>query len=267
MRARELAKKILTDLYKGLDEYSKDIIRGDLAEIKFKGFYIKGKEGEKVYIRSLEDLDDLKDFEVEDRSYKLKNVNLEKLDFGLMIITLSSRKSSKYKFDSSNYSIVYPSKDITVNFRERILKWMDKDEDELDEEIIEFDDRIDKILRDILKKNKVGKNITVHLDVLVDTEKLENFVEKDKDNVIIWIHPAFIFSDDEVLRGLLAYELSKINKNIIEKEYKSIIKYCREYKILTNKNLKILEKIREIANKKKDEDSLKEIDEIIKERF
>lgn len=43
MKAKELAQKILLDIYRNLDEFSKDIIRGDLADIEFKGFYLKGK--------------------------------------------------------------------------------------------------------------------------------------------------------------------------------------------------------------------------------
>ncbi|ADG12846.1 conserved hypothetical protein [Methanocaldococcus infernus ME] len=264
MRSKELVKKILLDIYKHLDEYSKDVIRGDLADIKFKGFYLEGKEGEKVYIKSLDDVDNLKDFDVMEREYILKSVNLKNLNMGLVLITLSSRKSSNYKFRGDNYKVVYPTprENVTVDFKERILKWMEKSDDELDKEIIDFDSRINKILEDILKKTKFRKNISVHLDVFIDPKILENFVERDKKNITIWVHPVFMFSDDEVLRGLLAYELSRVNSRIIENEYKSIIKYCKEYKLLTNKTLKILEKVREIANKKKDEESLEEIEKI-----
>ena len=139
MKARELAQKILIDIYRNLDEFSKDVIRGDLADVEFRGFYLKGKNGEKAYIRNLEDFENLKDFEVEMRKYRLKSINLKNLDDGLMIINLSSKASKEYKFEANEYSIIYPSNKTTIEFKERMLKWMGLDDDELDEKIIEFD--------------------------------------------------------------------------------------------------------------------------------
>ncbi|WP_456372876.1 hypothetical protein [Methanocaldococcus sp.] len=264
MKSKELAQKILYDIYKNLDEFSKDIIRGDLAEIEFKGFYIKGKNGEKVYIRNLEDFKNLEDFEVEMRKYKLKSINLKNLDDGLMIINLSSRVSKNYKFEGNNYSIVYPSNNnTTIELKERLLKWMELNDEELDEKIIEFDTKINNILEDLLENINIKEEISVYVDVFMDINKIENFVEKyDDDKIIIWIHPVFLFSNDDVLRGLLSYELSKFKSKVLEIGYRDVIKYCKELKKLTNKKPKILEKIKNIANKYGDTDSLNLINEI-----
>ncbi|HII59750.1 TPA: hypothetical protein HA335_04095 [Methanocaldococcus jannaschii] len=262
MKAKELAQKILLDIYRNLDEFSKDIIRGDLADIEFKGFYLKGKNGEKAYIRNLDDFENLKDFDVEMRKYKLKSINLKNLDEGLMIINLSSRVSKEYKFEANEYSIIYPSNNTTIEFKERVLKWMELEDDELDEKIIEFDTKMNEILEELLEDVEVEEEISVYIDVFMDVNKIENFVEKDDERIIIWIHPVFLFSNDDVLRGLLAYELSRFKSRFLEVGYKDIIKYCRELKKLTNKKPKVLEKIKDIANKYGDIDSLNLINEI-----
>ncbi|ENN96385.1 hypothetical protein J422_02894 [Methanocaldococcus villosus KIN24-T80] len=263
MKAKELAKKLLFDIYKNLDEFSKDIIRCDLADIEFKGFYLKGKNGEKVYIRTLEDFENLEDFEVEERKYKLKNINLKHFEDGLMIINLSSKKSKNYKFEA-DYTITYPSYDVTAEFRERMIKWKEMDEEEMDKAIAEFDNKVNDILSDILDEVKIGKRVSAHLDVFVDSHKLENFVDEGEDIIIIWIHPAFLYSDDKILKGLLAYELSKFNKKFLEKYYKDILLYCKEIKNLTNKTPKIIEKIRNIALKYNDTLTLNLINEMEK---
>ncbi|ACV23919.1 hypothetical protein [Methanocaldococcus fervens] len=262
MKAKELAQKILLDIYRNLDEFSKDVIRGDLADIEFKGFYLKGKNGEKVYIRSLEDFENLEDFEVEMRKYKLKSINLKNLDSGLMIINLSSRASKEYKFDANDYSILYPSNNTTVEFKERVLKWMELEDDELDEKIIEFDTKMNDILEGLLEEVDMDKEISVYIDVFMDVNKVENFVENDEERIIIWIHPVFLFSNDDVLRGLLAYELSRFKGKFLEIGYRDVIKYCKELKKLTNKKLKVLEKIKDIANRHGDVESLNLINEI-----
>ncbi|MEO2116890.1 MAG: hypothetical protein ABGW92_00580 [Methanocaldococcus sp.] len=262
MKAKELAQKILFDIYRNLDEFSKDIIRSDLADIEFKGFYLKGKNGEKAYIRSLDDFENLKDFDVEMRKYKLKSINLKNLDDGLMIINLSSRASKEYNFEANEYSIIYPSNNTTIEFKERVLKWMELDDDELDEKIIEFDTKMNEILEELLEDVEVEEEISVYIDVFMDVNKIENFVEKDEDRIIIWIHPVFLFSKGDVLRGLLAYELSRFNNKFLEIGYRDIIKYCKELKKLTNKKPKVLEKIKDIANRYGDLDSLNLINEI-----
>ncbi|XRO76041.1 hypothetical protein ACO3TA_04090 [Methanocaldococcus sp. 28A] len=262
MKAKELAQKILLDIYKNLDEFSKDVIRGDLADVEFKGFYLKGKNGEKAYIRNLDDFENLEDFDVEMRKYTLKSINLKNLDDGLMIINLSSRASNEYKFEANEYSIIYPSNDTTIEFKERMLKWMELEDDELDEKIIEFDTKINEILEELLEEIDVEEEISVYIDVFMDVNKIENFVEKYDERVIIWIHPVFLFSNNDVLRGLLAYELSRFKNKFLEIGYKDIIKYCKELKKLTNKKPKVLEKIKNIANKYGDTESLNLINEI-----
>ena len=262
MKAKELAQKILLDIYRNLDEFSKDIIRGDLADIEFKGFYLKGKNGEKAYVRNLNDFEKLEDFDVEMRKYRLKSINLKNLDDGLMIINLSSRASKEYKFEANEYSIIYPSNNTTIEFKERVLKWMELEDDELDEKIIEFDTKMNEILEELLEEIEIDKEISVYIDVFMDVNKIENFVEKDDERIIIWIHPVFLFSNDDVLRGLLAYELSRFKSKFLEVGYKDIIKYCKELKKLTNKKPKVLEKIKDIANRYGDTDSLNLIDEI-----
>ena len=262
MKAKELAQKILIDIYRNLDEFSKDVIRGDLADVEFRGFYLKGKNGEKAYIRNLEDFENLKDFEVEMRKYRLKSINLKNLDDGLMIISLSSKASKEYKFEANEYSIIYPSNKTTIEFKERMLKWMELDDDELDEKIIEFDTKMNEILEDLLNEVEIEKEISVYVDVFMDGNKIENFIEEDDERIIIWVHPVFLFSNDDVLRGLLAYELSKFKSKLLEIRYKDIIKYCKELKKLTNKKPKVLEKIKDIANRYGDTDSLNLINEI-----
>jgi len=262
MKAKELAQKILLDIYRNLDEFSKDIIRGDLADIEFKGFYLKGKNGEKAYIRSLDDFENLKDFDVEMRKYKLKSINLKNLDDGLMIINLSSRASKEYNFEANEYSIIYPSNNTTIEFKERVLKWMELDDDELDEKIIEFDAKMNNILESLLEEVEIDKEISVYIDVFMDVNKIENFVENDEERIIMWVHPVFLFSNDDVLRGLLAYELSRFNNKFLEVSYRDVIEYCKELKKLTNKKPKVLEKIKDIANRYGDMDSLNLINEI-----
>ncbi len=262
MKAKELAQKILLDIYRNLDEFSKDIIRGDLADIEFKGFYLKGKNGEKAYIRSLDDFENLGDFDVEMRKYKLKSINLKNLDDGLMIINLSSRASKEYNFEANEYSIIYPSNNTTIEFKERVLKWMELDDDELDEKIIEFDAKMNNILESLLEEVEIDKEISVYIDVFMDVNKIENFVENDEERIIMWIHPVFLFSNDDVLRGLLAYELSRFDSKFLEVSYRDVIEYCKELKKLTNKKPKVLEKIKDIANRYGDMDSLNLINEI-----
>ncbi|ACX72625.1 conserved hypothetical protein [Methanocaldococcus vulcanius M7] len=260
--SKVLAKKILLDIYRNLDEFSKDVIRGDLADIEFKGFYLKGKNGEKAYIRCLEDIDHLEDFDVEARKYTLKSVNLKNLDEGLMIITLSSRTSKEYKFDARNYNIIYPTSNTTIEFKERILKWMELEDEELDEKIIEFDTNVNEILEELIDEVGFKGDVSVYIDVFMDVNRIENFVEREDGKILIWIHPVFLFSTDDVLRGLLAYELSRFKNKFLDVAYRDVIKYCKELKKLTNKKPKVLEKVKAIANKYGDAESLNLINEI-----
>ena len=72
----------------------------------------------------------------------------------------------------------------------------------------------------------------------------------------------YLFSGDEVLKGVITYELSRYDKNLLEIYYKDVIEYCKEYKKLCNKNLKVLEKIKNIAIERNDTKSIEIIREI-----
>ncbi len=262
MKAKELAYKVLQDIYKNLDEYCKDVIRCEHVDIEFKGFYLKGLKGEKKYIKNLEDVDNLEDFDVKNREYWIKSINLKDLDRGILIISLSSKDSKDYKFLKKEYKIYNPKKPESWEFRERILKWMELSEEEMDKKVIDFDKMADEILTDINKDIK--KDIYVYMDVFMNESSVDNYIEEDENKVIIWIHPVYIFSNKDVIKGLLAYELSKYNEKIFEKHYKDILNYCREVYKLTNYKPKILKKIKDIALKNKDTKTLKEIEEFEK---
>ncbi|WP_423793307.1 hypothetical protein ACPB8Q_03590 [Methanocaldococcus indicus] len=262
MKSKELAKKVLIDLYKNLDEFSKDIIRGDLADIEFKGFYLKGKNGKRFYIRDLDDYENLEDFEVKEREYWIKSVNLKKYEDGLIIITLSSKDSNEYKFINKKYKIYHQEQNKSLEFRERILKWFELDEDELDDKIVEFDTRANNLSQHI--REYLTHDLYIYMDVFMNENNVENYIEEDEDKIILWIHPVFLFSSDEVIKGLLAYELSKYNKEILEKFYREIVIYCRELYSLTYKKLKILKELKSLAKKYNDLESLKIIEELEK---
>ena len=76
-----------------------------------------------------------------------------------MIINLSSRASKEYKFEANEYSIIYPSNNTTIEFKERVLKWMELEDDELDEKIIEFDTKMNEILEELLEEIEIDKEI------------------------------------------------------------------------------------------------------------
>ncbi|WP_048055551.1 hypothetical protein [Methanotorris igneus] len=263
MHAKEMASKVLQDIYKNLDEYCKDLIRTDLVDVEFKGFYMRTLDKEKIFIRDLEDYEHLPDVEVENRKYKLKRVNLKHVDDGLMIIHLSSRKAKEYEFEvDSAYEVVYPTSDVTYEHRERILKWMELDDEDLDKLISEFDARVEDLLSGILVNSKIKKEVLVYVDVFMDLEKIKNYIESDEERIILWLHPMYLFSGDEVLKGIITYELSRYDKNLLEIYYKDVIEYCKEYKKLCNKNLKVLEKIKNIAIERNDTKSIEIIKEI-----
>ncbi|AEH06699.1 hypothetical protein [Methanothermococcus okinawensis] len=267
MDSKTLVNKILNDIYKNLDEYSKDLIRACNFDVQFKNLYITDDmTGKKYYIRNLMDCEDIPLFEAQNRIYRVKKVSLEKIIDEVIILYLSSRKSKDgYSFEvDSNYKVVEPMVFINYEHKERILMWNELTEEELDEKLADFDMKIDAITEDILKK--IGcidnNNFVVYVDVFMDLEIIKNITEKEGNMVMIWIHPLFIFSDNNVVKGIIAYELSKYNKNILEMFYKDIIEYCKEYKKLCSKNLKILDKIKEIAIKRNDKKVIEELKEM-----
>lgn len=265
MNSRELIDNILKDIYKNLDDYTKDLIRACNFDIEFKNFYIvDNKTGKKKYIKDLMDCEKIASFEVQNRKYKLKKIDLGLID-ELIIVYLSSRKSDKYCFEiDRDYKLIEPEIIINYEHKERILKWNELTEEDLDEKLAEFDMIIGEITEEILKKNGYAdnSNFVVYMDVFMNLDVIKNITEKEGDMVMIWLHPLYIFSKDEVVRGIIAYELSKYNKHILEMFYRDIMEYCKEYKKLCGINLKILEKIKKIAIKRNDKKVINEIREI-----
>jgi hypothetical protein len=265
MNSKELIDKILNDIYKNLDEYTKDLIRACNFDVEFKNFYIVADEtGKREYIKSLMDCESINSFEVQSRKYKLKKIDLELID-ELITIHLSSRKSDSYSFEvDRNYELIEPAVSINYEHKERILMWNELTEEELDEKLADFDMVIGEITEEVLKK--IGcidnNNFVVYMDVFMNLDIIKNITEKEGNLVMIWIHPLYIFSNENVVKGIITYELSKYNKNILEMFYKDIMEYCKEYKKLCGKNLNILEKIKEIAIKRNDEKVIREIKEI-----
>jgi len=200
---------------------------------------------------------------VEGREYTLKGVNLEDVHNDTLEILLSSERSKGYSFKvDKNYKVVGPNRDITYEHRERILKWNELSEEELDKKLDRFYDIVEKVSEDLSKvEGMENYNFIVYTDIFMDLDIVENIVEKDGDMTIIWIHPLYLFSSENVLKGVVAYELSSYNRKILEEFYRDIVEYCREYKKLFGKNLNILSKIKDIAIKRKD----KEVMDIIKE--
>ena len=264
MNSKELIDKILNDIYKNLDEYTKDLIRACNFDVEFKNFYIVDETGKRKYIKSLMDCESINSFEVQSRKYKLKKIDLELID-ELITIHLSSRKSDSYSFEvDRNYELIEPAVSINYEHKERILMWNELTEEELDEKLADFDMVIGEITEEVLKK--IGcidnNNFVVYMDVFMNLDIIKNITEKEGNLVMIWVHPLYIFSNENVVKGIITYELSKYNKNILEMFYKDIMEYCKEYKKLCGKNLNILEKIKEIAIKRNDEKVIREIKEI-----
>jgi hypothetical protein len=210
------------------------------------------------------DCESINSFEVQSRKYKLKKIDLELID-ELITIHLSSRKSDSYSFEvDRNYELIEPAVSINYEHKERILMWNELTEEELDEKLADFDMVIGEITEEVLKK--IGcidnNNFVVYMDVFMNLDIIKNITEKEGNLVMIWVHPLYIFSNENVVKGIITYELSKYNKNILEMFYKDIMEYCKEYKKLCGKNLNILEKIKEIAIKRNDEKVIREIKEI-----
>ncbi|WP_018153632.1 MULTISPECIES: hypothetical protein [Methanothermococcus] len=263
MDSKEMVKRILNDIYKNLDEYSKDLIMANMVDVEFKGFNLIDDENRRFSMRNLDDCEHIPSFEAQNRKYKLRKVNLKNIDNGLLTIHLSSRKSDNYSFElDSSFEVVNPSSGINYEHRERMLRWTELNDEELDKRLEEFDLMADSIVYQLLENSTVKKEFLVYIDVFMNLENIKTVVEKEGDRVIIWIHPVFLFSSDRVIKGIIAHEISKYDKNVLETNYRDIIEYCKEYKKLCNKNLKVLKKIKEIVSKRNDKKSMEEIKEI-----
>jgi hypothetical protein len=192
MNSKKLLRQILVDIYKNLDEYSKDLIMAENLEVEFKGLNIQSLDGKRHFIKNLHDSEELSSFESVVRKYHLRKVNLKNSDDGLIIIHLTSRKANTYSFELDNAFEVVKKTYANVSFehRDRIIQWNELEDEQLDK------------------------------------------------------------------------ELSRYDYVLLERNYQNILEYCKEYRELCNKNLKIIEKIREIAVKRNDSDVIKEIDRL-----
>jgi len=263
MDSKKLLRQILKDIYQNIDDYTKDLLMSENLDIEFKGLSLQPETGKTYTIRSLSECDDTPSFEAMPRKYYLRKVNLKNMEEGLIIIHLSSRKAEKYSFEVDNtFEVVRKNySNVSYEHRERIILWNELEDEELDKGLSSFDVKLDGMVKEITKDTKL-KEVLVYIDVFMDLEKIENVVEKEDNRLVLWLHPVFLFSKEEVLRGLSAYELSKYDKSLIEMYYRDILEYCKEYRELCNKNLKIIEKIREIAVQRNDLDIVKEIDQM-----
>lgn len=264
MESKQLINKILRDIVKNIDEYSRDLLLAESLDVELKGLNLWDENGKRYSIKNLMDCDELPSFEATDRKYVLRKVNLKHVDDGVMIIHLSSRKADEYSFSVDNTFEVILKTFSTASYehRERILLWNELSDEELDIKISEFDVNVESIVQKISENSKISSEVLVYIDVFMDLEKIENIMEKEEEKLVLWLHPVFLFSKESTLKGLLAYELSKYDKSLIEGHYQDILEYCKEYRELCGKNLKIIEKIREIAVKRNDYDILKEIDQM-----
>ncbi|ABR55104.1 conserved hypothetical protein [Methanococcus vannielii SB] len=263
MNSKKLLRQILVDIYKNLDEYSKDLIMAENLEVEFKGLNIQSLDGKRHFIKNLHDSEELSSFESVVRKYHLRKVNLKNSDDGLIIIHLTSRKANTYSFELDNAFEVVKKTYANVSFehRDRIIQWNELEDEQLDKELSRFDVNSEKIVNEVIENTKINE-VLVYIDVFMDLEKIENFIEREDGKIILWIHPTFLFSKEPVLIGLIAYELSRYDYVLLERNYQNILEYCKEYRELCNKNLKIIEKIREIAVKRNDSDVIKEIDRL-----
>lgn len=265
MESKKLIKKILRDIYRNLDEYSKDLIRACNYNVKFQGLYLVDKDtGKRWIIETLEDCESLPSFNVECGEYILRGINLGDTYNEILEILLSSKVSERYSFKvDENYKVIEPSRDITYEHRERILMWNELSEEELDKKLDRFYDIVEEISEDLRKvEGMENYNFIVYTDIFMDLDVLENIVERDGDMAVIWIHPLYLFSSKGVLKGIVAYELSAYNRKILEEFYRDIVEYCVEYRKLFGKNLKILSKIKDIAIKRNDREVINIIKEI-----
>jgi len=263
MESNQLINRILRDILKNIDDYSKDLLMAETLDVEFKGLNLWDLDGKRYSIKNLLDCDELPSFEATNRKYTLRKVNLKHIDDGIMIIHLSSRKSDKYSvsLDNTFEVILKTFSAAAYEHRERILLWNELSDEELDIKISEFDVNLESIVLKISEDSDISE-VLVYIDVFMDLEKIENVMEYEDEKLVIWLHPVFLFSKESTLKGLVAYELSKYNKSLIEDHYRDILEYCKEYRELCGKNLKIIEKIREIAVKRNDSDILKEIDQM-----
>ncbi|WP_459201556.1 hypothetical protein [Methanococcus sp. CF] len=263
MESKQLITMILKDILRNIDDYSRDLLTAENLDVEFKGFNLWDENGKRYSIKNLMDCDELPSFDATKRKYILRKVNLKYMDDGIMIIHLSSRKSDEYGFSLDNTFEVILKTFSTASYehRERILLWNELTDEELDIKISEFDVKLESIVQKISENSNLSE-VLVYIDVFMDLEKIENVMEHEDEKLVLWLHPVFLFSKESTLKGLAAYELSKYNKSLIEDRYRDILEYCKEYRELCGKNLKIIEKIREIAVKRNDSDILKEIDQM-----
>ncbi|ABR56736.1 hypothetical protein [Methanococcus aeolicus] len=262
INSKELIDKILIDIYNNLDEYSKDLIRAYNFDVEFKNLYLVDCEtGKKKILKDLIDCEYIESFEALPRKYKIKKVDMKQYNEYILTIHLNSRKSDHYSFEKYNYEVIPPAVILTNEHRDRIQQWSSLTDEELDGVLFEFDKLLGNILTELTgDKNK--DDIVIFMDVFMELEKIVNVVDDSNDILMIWIHPLFVYSDRDILKGLIAYELSKYDKKWLEKHYKYILKYCKEYNLLTGKNLEILKRIREIAIKRKDNNTINIINEL-----
>ena len=262
INSKELIDNILIDIYKNLDEHTKDLIRAYNFDVEFKNLYlIDGETGKKKTLKNLIDCEYIESFEALPRKYKIKKVDMKQYNEYILTIHLTSRKSDHYLFEKYNYEVIHPAVILTNEHRDRIQQWSSLTDEELDGVLSEFDKLLGNILTELIgDKNK--ENVVIYMDVFMELEKIVNVVDDSNDILMIWIHPLFVYSDIDTINGLIAYELSKYDKKYLERYYLYILKYCKEYRTLTGKNLEILKNIRQIAMKRKDTKTINIINEL-----
>ncbi len=266
MDSKKLIHKVLSDLYNSLDEDTKDYFRAFDYDIKFKNFYVVDKQGKKRYIRNTKDIDNIDNFEVDERKYILKNIIREPLS-NCIFIGMSSRKSKNYQFvKDCGFKVDENMPELKYEHKNRIYMWNDLSDNDLDNILDKFENNIEYIIDSMQDKyDKFTKCIIAHVDVFTPLEVLRNDIEdggKDNDVIIIWIHPLYLFSSEKVIKGIVAYELSKLFPEVIELFYKDIIEYCKEYKLLSGKNLPILGELKNIALKRNDIRAIEDINKM-----
>ncbi|MCS3901694.1 hypothetical protein [Methanococcus voltae] len=284
----KMTSKILLDILNSVDEYTKDVLLAENYDIEFKGFSLTDTNGRLHRISSILELDELYvnerlnkmqkvfnhnefeneilDLNFQNRSYKLKNVDLRNLENGYITIYLSSKKSKNYRFKKDDkFNIFHKNfNNISAEHFERVLKWKDLDSNQLDELLKSFDIKCDELLKNVSETTRI-ENLELYLDLFNDLEHIKNEVVVESDKIVIWIHPLYLFSEISVLKGLIYYELLDCDNSLIESKYRAIFEYCKEYKLLMGKNLQVIGKLRKIANDKNDIETIEEIDRMLTE--
>ncbi|MBP2144301.1 ribosomal protein S17E [Methanococcus voltae] len=291
----KMTSKILKDIINIVDEYTKDIILAENYEIEFKGFSLTDADGRLHRILSISDLDELYSKEYlkndqitlngielktddldsekdiletyfQNRSYKLKNIDLRNLENGYITIYLSSKKSKNYRFKKDDkYTVFHKDfSNISAEHFERVLRWKDLDSTQLDELLKSFDVKCEELLNNISDTTAIGE-LELYLDLFNDLEHIKNETVVENNKVVIWIHPIYLFSEINVLKGLIYYELLEYDSSLIESKYRIIFEYCKEYKLLIGKNLHVIGKLRKIADDKNDLETIEEIDKMLVE--